>query len=112
MKALKFKLISNKEVLIDEESTYYIKDNVINFKINNELYNYNLENNILIKTNKESKITIDFENYNIIIEILNNNLMFNMEILEYTIHIENNKISIKYKCLGEEETQNNIFIEY
>ena len=40
MKTLKFKLISNKEVLIDEESTYYIKDNVIIFKINNELYKF------------------------------------------------------------------------
>lgn len=112
MKSLKFKLISNKEILIDESTTYYIKDNILNFKINNELYNYNLENSILIKTNRESKITMDFENYNIIIEIPANNLMFNMEILEYTNHIDDNKISIKYKYLGDEEIQNSIFIEY
>lgn len=112
MKSLKFKLISNKETLIDEETTYYIKDNKMNFKIKKELYNYNLENNILIKTNESSKITMDFENYNIIIEIPNNNLMFNMEILEYTIHIDNNKISIEYKYMSDEIISNNIFIEY
>ncbi len=112
MNSLKFKLISNKETLIDVKVSYYIKDNIINFKIKEDLYNFNLENNILTKTNKESKITLDFENYNIIIEVLYNNLMFNMEILEYNIHIDSNKISIKYKYLGDETISNNIFIEY
>lgn len=112
MQTLKFKLISNKETLINESTSYYIKDNIINFKINDELYSYNLENNILIKTNKEYKITNDFENYNIIIEIPESNSMFNMEILDYTIHIDNNKILIKYKYLGDEEIENSIFIEY
>ncbi len=112
MQTLIFKLISNKETLINESTSYYIKDNIINFKINDELYSYNLENNILIKTNKEYKITNDFENYNIIIEIPESNSMFNMEILDYTIHIDNNKILIKYKYLGDEEIENSIFIEY
>ena len=47
METLKFKLISNKETLINESTSYYIKDNIINFKINDELYSYNLENNII-----------------------------------------------------------------
>jgi hypothetical protein len=112
MQLLKFKLISNSNTLINKKTNYYIKDNIINFKIDNDIYTYNLENNILIKRNKESIITIDFENYNIIIEIPECNSMFNMEIKEYNIHIDNNNISIKYKYIADEIMTNSIFIQY
>lgn len=112
MKSLKFKLISEKEIIINEETSYFIKEDILNFKIKEELYNYNLSNNILIKKNKESTITFDFENYNIIIEIPENNLMFNMEITEYNIVRNKNSIEIKYKYMGDKITTNCIIIEY
>jgi hypothetical protein len=102
MQLLKFKLISNSNTLINKKTNYYIKDNIINFKIDNDIYTYN----------KESIITIDFENYNIIIEIPECNSMFNMEIKEYNIHIDNDNISIKYKYIADEIMTNSIFIQY
>lgn len=112
MKYLKFQLKTNNQEVINEKSNYLIKDNMLTFKIQNDLYSFNLEANILIKKNQESVITMDFENYNIIIEVIGNNLMFNMEITEYNIVRNEGLIKITYKYMSDEITTNNIIIEY
>lgn len=112
MNSLKFQLKTDNEEVINENINYLIKNNLLTFKIENDMYSFNLESNIFIKKNQESVITMDFENYNIIIEIPENNLMFNMEIIEYNIVRKERKIEITYKYMSDKITTNNILIEY
>ena len=59
MEKLKFVLQSDGVDAINREVNYYIKDNVIKFKIEKTLYEYDLNKDVLKKSD-ENLLTMDF----------------------------------------------------
>lgn len=112
MLKLSFKLITNGSEIINETSNYFIKDNVINFKINEETYSYNLIDDIMIKKNKESSINIDLKNKIIQITLLEQGLTFDMEISDSKVKKDSNLIEFEYTFESDEKTTNCITINY
>ena len=51
MKTLSFKLYSNNKLEIDTNTNYFIKNDELNFKIENDTYKYDLKSDNLVKTN-------------------------------------------------------------
>lgn len=112
MKTLTFKLSTNNEEVINGSSNYFIKENVMNFIINEETYSYNLDNNILIKKNNESSICINPNESIIHITLLEQNLTFDMEIIDFKVKNDDNKIIYEYSFMSDEKTTNCITIDY
>ena len=103
MKELVFKLKTNDEVLIDVKTSYFLKDDVINFTIEDNIYRYNINNKILNKENGESIMNIDMANNAIkyVYKALNkefelpldsNELLINDNNIKYTYEIKDNDI--------------------
>ncbi len=112
MNTLKFKLLSNKKIAIDEEIPYYINGSDINFKIGDTLYKYNLIDDILYKNDKELSLTIDPNNNIIYVKLMVNGALFNMPLENTKISKKNNEIMIKYRLISDEITENEIWIKY
>ena len=110
MEKLSFELYANKKLEIKEETNYFIKDDVINFKIENDTYKFNLKTNNLVKTNKEYTIDINLDKKIVLIAL--NGYTFEMNIIEHNIKKEDNFIEIEYTYEGEEITNNKIIIKY
>ena len=103
MKELVFKLKTNDEVLIDVKTSYFLKDDVINFTIEDNIYRYNINNKILNKENGESIMNIDMANNAIkyVYKTLNkefelpldsNELLINDNNIKYIYEIKDNDI--------------------
>ena len=86
MEKLKFKLKTNDEYIIDVEVPYFIKEDVLNFSIDNNIYRYNINKKILNKENNESIMNID---------MINNEILYVYKSLnkEFKLPIDNNKLS-------------------
>lgn len=112
MLKLHFKLTSNKEIMIDEEVSYYLKDDNLNFKIDKTLYKYNLTDDILYKNDGDTDMTIDLNNNIIYLTLIANNLSFNMPIEETKVSKKIGEIRLKYTLKSEEITKNEITIIY
>lgn len=112
MNMLNFKLITNKEEQINENITYFINNDNINFKIGNTLYKYNLLDDILIKTDNNLSLTIDPNNNIIYIKLMENGLEFNMSMESAKVSKKEGEILIKYTYFGNELTENEIYIKY
>jgi len=103
MKELRFKLITNYNTLIDINTSYFLKDDVINFTHDNNIYRYNITNHILNKENDESIMNIDMKNNKIVyvykelnkefkLPIDSNKLLVNDNNIQYTYEIKDNDI--------------------
>lgn len=112
MNTLKFKLISNGVEQINEETNYYIKDNKMNFKIKDDLFEYDLDNKYLIKKNKETSIKINLIDKLLEITLLSHNYTVNMEIIDLDTIIYEKNIKIEYTFDDGEKNTNCIFITY
>ena len=103
MKELVFKLKTNEEVLIDVKTSYFLKEDVINFTIDDNIYRYNTSKKILNKENKESIMNIDMVNNTIKyvykaldkefeLPLDSNDLLINDNSIKYTYEIKDNNI--------------------
>lgn len=110
METLSFKLYSNNKLEIDTNTNYFIKDDVLNFKIENDTYKYNLKSDNLVKTNHEYTIDINLAKKLVLIAL--NGYTFEMNIIEHIIKKEDNLIELEYTYEGEEITNNKIIIKY
>ena len=110
MEKLSFELYSNDKLEIKEETNYFIKDDVLNFKIENDTYKYNVKTHNLVKTNKEYTIDINLDKKLVLIAL--NGYTFEMNIIDYNIKKEDNFIELEYTYEGEEITNNKIIIKY
>ena len=110
MKTLTFKLYSNNKLEIDEKVNYFIKDEVMNFKIDKDTYKYDLKTHNLVKTNHEYTIDINLEKKLVLIAL--NGYTFEMNIINHSIKNESNNIVIEYTYESEEITNNKIIINY
>ena len=110
MKTLTFKLYSNNKLEIDETTNYFIKDDVMNFKIENDTYKFNINTNNLVKTNHEYTIDINLDKKLVLIAL--NGYTFEMNILKHSITKKDNSIEIEYTYESEEITNNKIIINY
>lgn len=111
MKKMKFILKSDKNIEIEEECSYYIKDDVIKFKIDSIIYEYDLNNKILVKKDKE-QIKIDFNNKNIIITLQEYNKDFFLPIENVSIKETKKRLEITYEIEEENKVCRQIIIEY
>lgn len=112
MNTLKFKLISNNKEEINEVTNYYIKDNKMIFKIKEDLFEYDINNEYLIKKNKETSIKINLKDKLLEITLLSHNYTVDMEIIDLIIEKEENKVKIEYTFDDGEKNTNCIFITY
>ena len=110
METLSFKLYSNNKLEIDTNTNYFIKDDVLNFKIENDTYKYDLKSDNLVKTNHEYTIDINLSKKLVLIAL--NGYTFEMNIIEHNIKKEDNLIELEYTYEGEEITNNKIIIKY
>ena len=111
MEKLKFVLQSDGVDAINREVNYYIKDNVIKFKIDKTLYEYDLNKDILKKSD-ESLLTMDFQNPLIVITLKENNYSFDIPIFNVLIEKEEHIIKISYDIEEDKMTNKRIIIEY
>lgn len=112
MNMLNFKLITNKKEEINETIKYFINNDNINFKIGNTLYKYDLINDILIKNDDNLSLTIDPNNNIIYIKLMENGLEFSMSMESSKITKKAGEITIKYTYIGDELTENEIYLKY
>lgn len=112
MNKLFFKLLSNKETVIDATTTYYLKEDNINFKIDKNIYRYNLTDDILYKTDSDLEMTIDLNNNIIYLTLKENGATFNMPIEDTKISKKEGEISLKYTLNNDEIIKNEITIKY
>ena len=61
MKEISFKLISNGIEIINEKTSYYEKDNTINFCVKGDIYKFDKKNFILRKKDKEKELVINIK---------------------------------------------------
>lgn len=103
MELLKFKLITNDQELVNGEYSYFIKDDVLNFTIDDNIYRFNTKKNILNKENSESIMNIDMGNNKIIyvykelnkefeLPLDSNDLLIKDKHVKYTYEIKDNNI--------------------
>lgn len=111
MEKLKFVLQSDGVDAINREVNYYIKDNVIKFKIDKTLYEYDLNKDILKKSD-ESLLTMDFLNPLIMLTLKENNYCFDIPIFNVLIEKEEHIIKISYDIEEDKMTNKRIIIEY
>lgn len=111
MKNLKFILKTEEKYEINEETNYYIKENVIKFKINNTIYEYDIDKYILIKKDKDI-LEMHFKENEIIIHIQENNLKFTLPIKNVIIKEKDNRVEISYEIEEETDIKKYIIIEY
>lgn len=112
MNKLQFILKTNHETIIDTEVNYYQKDEIIHFKYANDLYEYDIKNAILKKTNKESSILIDFKQEKITITLLEYQSSFDMDITDIKRKNNASSIELEYTFQSDEKTTNWILIKY
>ena len=112
MKKLIFKLFNNNHEVINEIVNYYESNNIIKFKIKDELYEYDKDNTILIKKDEEKEIIMNFQEKLIIINLLSNNIKIDYPMNECSIKIDKNNTILKYTLESEETVENTIFIEF
>lgn len=112
MLQLSMRLITNGRETINKTSNYFIKDNKMNFKIDDDTYSYDLENDILIKKNKETSIEINPNEKLIMITLLEQNYTFDMPIIESNLKKQDKLIELTYTFDSEEKTTNCIIINY
>jgi hypothetical protein len=110
MKTLTFKLYSNNKLEIDEKVNYFIKDDVMTFKIDKDTYKFDLNTNNLVKTNHEYTIDINLDKKLVLIAL--NGYTFEMNIINHNVKKEENNIEIEYTYESEEITNNRIIINY
>lgn len=112
MNKLKFKLLTNNQIVINEEVNYFVKEDIFKFKIDEVYYEYDKKNDVFSKKNNESLIKIELLKNNIVIALLENNLSFDMEI-DINKYEKNDKlIIIEYTFMSDEKTTNCIIIDY
>ena len=112
MEKLSFKLISNKETIIDEKVNYFIKDKVLNFKIDKNVYQYDLSKNLLEKKDKDANIIFDIKKQKLVIELLKEGTPFDMPIIDTSLEHKDKIITIKYTIEDENKITNTIIIKY
>lgn len=111
MEKLKFILQSDGVDAINREVNYYIKDNVIKFKIDKTLYEYDLNKDVLKKSD-ENLLTMDFLNPLIMLTLKENNYSFDIPIFNFLIEKEEHIIKISYDIEEDKMTNKRIIIEY
>ncbi len=111
MEKLKFILQSDGVDAINREVNYYIKDNVIKFKIDKTLYEYDLNKDVLKKSD-ENLLTMDFLNPLIMLTLKENNYSFDISIFNVLIEKEEHIIKISYDIEEDKMTNKRIIIEY
>lgn len=109
---MKFVLLTNKQEKINVETNYYLKNDILNFQIEKEIYQLDLKRKKFIKRNNENIITIDIGNQNIEIYLLSNNYKFYMPMTVNTLKITENMIVLEYTFEGDVENTNCIIINY
>lgn len=112
MKSLNFKLISNSKEIINERVNYYETGNILKFKVNEDLYEYNKLNNVLIKKDSEKELTINFKEKLIIINLLSNNIKVDYPMEESSIKKDDDKVILNYTLESDETIENTIIIEF
>lgn len=112
MKVLLFKLIKDKEIIINKELPYYINDNKINISDDEELYKININDNIFMKKNKESLIKIDFKKKLMHIDLLENDLHLDIPLLKSKFLSNKNLLELTYMLDDGENVVNKVELYY
>lgn len=112
MLSLDFKLISNGSEKINTTINYFQKNNILNFKINEDLYQYNINEYILIKKDSEKEITMNFNKKVIIIHLFSNNIKIDYPMDKCAYKIHKNHVELTYTLNQDVEINNKIVIDY
>ena len=112
MEKLSFKLVSNKETIIDEKVNYYIKDNIMNFKIDKNMYQYDLSKDLLEKRDKDANLIFNIKKHLLVIELLKEGTSFDLPITDTSLEHKDHTITIKYTIEDENKIANTIIIKY
>lgn len=112
MKEISFKLISNGIEIINEKTSYYEKDNTINFCVKGDIYKFDKKNFILRKKDKEKELVININEKVIIIEVIKEGISVDYPINVIMTEISNFKVLLSYRLDSEEELENTIIIEF
>ena len=106
MKEISFKLISNGIEIINEKTSYYEKDNTINFCIKGDVYKFDKKNV------QEKELVIKINEKVIIIEVIKEGISVDYPINVITTEISDSKVFFSYSLDSEEELENTIIIEF
>ncbi|MCH5166825.1 MAG: hypothetical protein J1F35_02935 [Erysipelotrichales bacterium] len=112
MNKLTFKLLSNNKEIINEQINYLKQENIIKFKINDDNYEYDEKNIILVKRDSEKELTINFKEKVIIINLLSNNIKIDYPMDKSDANINNNIVILNYTLESDKTVENTIIIEF
>lgn len=112
MLTLDFKLISNESEKINTTVNYYQKENTLNFKIEDDIYQYKINECILIKKDKEKELTMNFKKKVIIIHLFSNNIEIDYPMDKSAYKITKKHVELMYTLKQDIEINNKIYIDY
>lgn len=112
MKSLNFKLLNNTKEIINKDVNYFESGNILNFKVDEDLYEYDKSNNILKKRDNEKELTINFKEKLIIINLLSNNIKIDYPMETSSIKKDENKVILNYTLESDSTIENTIIIEF
>lgn len=112
MKQLLFQLTTNDKKVIDRKVNYYKSGDIYNFKIDEDLYQFDSQNIILTKKDQEKEININFLEKLIIITILENNIKIDYPLEECYYDTTKNSYKLFYVLDSDNPLKNSIVIDF
>lgn len=112
MQTLNFQLITNDSKKINSKVNYFQKNSILNFKIEDDIYQFNIEECLLVKKDQEKEITMDFKKKVIIIHLFSNNIKIDYPMDKCTYQIHKNHVELIYTLNQDIVINNKILIDY
>ena len=112
MLTLDFKLISNESETINTTVNYFQRNDILNFKINDNIYQYDVNKYIIIKKDFEKEITMNFNKKVIIIHLFSNNIEIDYPMDKGSYKVSKGHAELTYTLKQDIEINNKILIDY
>lgn len=106
MQKIRIKIEINDHII---EGIGTINENIIKFKTNEEIIEYDVKNSVLIKENKELIIKLDFLNKKVYYELVEENKKFSYDLIIFSLTNRPKQVIINYQI---EQTNFSLQLNY
>lgn len=109
---MKLIIKNNKDIIIDKEVEYTEESNIINIEYDNNILIINKNKHTFEKEEKDSIIFGNLDFNKIYITLKENNVSFDLEVINNTFNVNENGISISYDIPQDEDNKEYMHIQF
>lgn len=109
---MKLIIKNNDDIIVDKEVEYNEESNIINIQYDNNILIINKNKHTFEKEEKDSIIFADLDFNKIYITLKENNVSFDLEIINNTFEISDNGISISYDIPQDNDNKEYMHIQF